>query len=189
MYDQNEKNRDEKGMLYPTIDELTDGKFNRYQLAIGAARGARMLTNEYVKQRVIAEKTQSIQKEAGSKDGEKPISAMVEPEYRDIKAVKLSIIRINDGEFKIVEKEDGEVADIDEEFEKELSAELAKLQKQRESLRLEKEEGLGNDDENAEVIDDGESDSIEDEDVVEEDAEEAEKAEDTNAEEANSDEE
>lgn len=187
MYDQNEKNRDEKGMLYPTIDELTDGKFNRYQLAIGAARGARMLTNEYVKQRVIAEKTQSIQKEAGSKDGEKPISAMVDPEYRDIKAVKLSIIRINDGEFKIVEKENGDVVDIDEEFEKELSAELAKLQKQRESLRLEKEEAFGGEEENAEVIDDGESDSFED-DAAEEANEEVEE---TGAveEEANGDEE
>ena len=46
MYDSNENIKEEKGMLYPTIDELTQGKFNRYQLTIGAARGARMLTNE-----------------------------------------------------------------------------------------------------------------------------------------------
>ena len=119
MYDSNENIKEEKGMLYPTIDELTQGKFNRYQLTIGAARGARMLTNEYVKQRVVAEKTQSIQKEAGNKEGEKPISAMVDPEYRDEKAVKLSIKRICDGEFKLVERENGEITDIDEEFNKE----------------------------------------------------------------------
>ena len=136
---------EEKGMLYPTIDELTEGKFNRYQLTIGAARGARMLTNEYVKQRVVAEKTQAIQKEAGNKESEKPISAMVDAEYRDEKAVKLAIKRISSGEFKIVEKDLKDVTDIDEEFNKELAAELAKLQKQRDLLRMEKDEDFADD--------------------------------------------
>ncbi|MBO4971681.1 MAG: hypothetical protein IIX97_08435 [Clostridia bacterium] len=170
MYDSNENIKEEKGMLYPTIDELTQGKFNRYQLTIGAARGARMLTNEYVKQRVVAEKTQSIQKEAGNKEGEKPISAMVDPEYRDEKAVKLSIKRICDGEFKLVERENGEITDIDEEFNKELAAELAKLQKQRELLRMEKEDDFGDDLDAA-------SDDSEDEDLVSDEEEIEEKAE------------
>jgi len=177
MYDLNETIKEEKGMLYPTIDELTQGKFNRYQLAIGAARGARMLTNEYVKQRVVAEKTQSMQKEAGNKEGEKPISAMVDPEYRDEKAVKLSIKRLSDGEFKLVEREKLEdVTDIEEEFNKELAAELAKLQKQRESLGINKEDDLSEDaDHSPEDADDyeeldpdelleGDSDKEEDED-------------------------
>ena len=167
----NENIKEEKGMLYPTIDELTEGKFNRYQLTIGAARGARMLTNEYVKQRVVAEKTQSIQKEAGNKDGEKPISAMVDPEYRDEKAVKLSIKRICEGEFKIVERENGEIIDIDEEFNKELAAELAKLQKQRELLRMEKEDDFA--DELDSVLDSADDLASEDEEA-EEKAEEAE---------------
>ena len=167
----NENIKEEKGMLYPTIDELTEGKFNRYQLTIGAARGARMLTNEYVKQRVVAEKTQSIQKEAGNKEGEKPISAMVDPEYRDEKAVKLSIKRICEGEFKIVERENGEIIDIDEEFNKELAAELAKLQKQRELLRMEKEDDFA--DELDSVLDSADDLASEDEEA-EEKAEEAE---------------
>lgn len=168
----NENIKEEKGMLYPTIDELTEGKFNRYQLTIGAARGARMLTNEYVKQRVVAEKTQSIQKEAGNKDGEKPISAMVDPEYRDEKAVKLSIKRICEGEFKIVERENGEIIDIDEEFNKELAAELAKLQKQRELLRMEKEDDFA--DELDSVLDSADDDLASEDEEAEEKAEEAE---------------
>ena len=40
-------------MLYPTIDELTKGKFNRYELAIATAKCARMITDEYVKQREL----------------------------------------------------------------------------------------------------------------------------------------
>ncbi len=150
MYETNENNT-EKGMLYPTIDELTQGKYNRYQLAIGTARGARMLTNEYVKQRVVAEKLQSIQKEAGNKEGEKPISAMVDAEYRDEKAVKLAIKRLYDGEFKMVEKDASEIADIDEEFAKEISAELAKLAKQRDMLRKGRDDEFGDDAEDFDV--------------------------------------
>lgn len=168
----NENIKEEKGMLYPTIDELTEGKFNRYQLTIGAARGARMLTNEYVKQRVVAEKTQSIQKEAGNKEGEKPISAMVDPEYRDEKAVKLSIKRICEGEFKIVERENGEITDIDEEFNKELAAELAKLQKQRELLRMEKEDDFA--DELDASLDNADDEDLASDDEAEDKAEEAE---------------
>ena len=131
-----------------------------------------MLTNEYVKQRVVAEKTQSIQKEAGNKDGEKPISAMVDPEYRDEKAVKLSIKRICEGEFKIVERENGEIIDIDEEFNKELAAELAKLQKQRELLRMEKEDDFA--DELDSVLDSADDDLASEDEEAEEKAEEAE---------------
>ena len=41
-------------MIYPTIDELTQGKFNRYELVIGVAKGARMVTDEYVRMRAEA---------------------------------------------------------------------------------------------------------------------------------------
>lgn len=163
------QNKEDKGMLYPTIDELTEGKYNRYQLTIGAARGARMLTNEYVKQRIVAEKTQAIQKEAGNKEGEKPISAMVDAEYRDEKAVKLAIKRLSSGEFKIVEKDFDDVIDIEEEFNKELSIELAKLQKQRELLRMERDEDFGEDtDGGSDMI--GDDEDLDENDIFEEDA-------------------
>lgn len=156
MYELNDLNKEEKGMLYPTTEDLTGGKLNRYQLAIGAARGARIITNEYVKQRVIAEKLQTLQKEAGGKEAEKPISAMVDPEYRDQKAVRLSITKISGGEFKLVEREEGELVDIDEEFQKELAEEVSKIAKQKEALlaREDDEYEIWDDDsEEVEVLD------------------------------------
>ena len=38
-------------MIYPTIAELTKDEFNRYELALATAKCARMITDEYVKQR------------------------------------------------------------------------------------------------------------------------------------------
>ena len=43
-------------MIYPTFSELTKDEFNRYQLAIATAKCARIVTDEYVKQRETAEK-------------------------------------------------------------------------------------------------------------------------------------
>ena len=43
-------------MLYPTINQLTGGQFNRYELVIATAKCARMVTDEYVRQRETAEK-------------------------------------------------------------------------------------------------------------------------------------
>ena len=42
-------------MLYPTITELTKDEFNRYELALATAKCARIITDEYVAQRVAAE--------------------------------------------------------------------------------------------------------------------------------------
>ena len=39
-------------MLYPTIEELTQGKFNRYELSLATAKCARIVTDEYAKQKV-----------------------------------------------------------------------------------------------------------------------------------------
>ena len=43
-------------MLHPTPDELTHGQFNRYELAVGIAKSARLVTEEYVRQRNEAQK-------------------------------------------------------------------------------------------------------------------------------------
>ena len=49
-------------MIKPTIQELTKGKIidgeelNRYQLALATAKGARLITDEYVRQRSEAER-------------------------------------------------------------------------------------------------------------------------------------
>ena len=101
-------------MIYPTFSELTKDQFNRYQLAIATAKCARMVTDEYVKQREAAEKAA-----AGGKESDKSIVNMVDKELKDEKAVKIAINRIHKGEYKIVEcaPEETEVEDIAEEAE------------------------------------------------------------------------
>ena len=81
-------------MLYPTIDELTKGKFNRYELSMATAKCARLVTDEYVKQREDAEKSNT-----GNKETDKPINAMIDKELRDEKAVRTAIRRIHDEEY------------------------------------------------------------------------------------------
>lgn len=89
-------------MLYPTISDLTKGEFNRYELTLATARCARLVTDEYVKQREDAEKSQT-----GNKETDKPINTLISKELRDEKAVKTAIRRINDGEYAIVRRPEG----------------------------------------------------------------------------------
>ncbi|NLK38622.1 MAG: DNA-directed RNA polymerase subunit omega [Clostridiales bacterium] len=83
-------------MIQPSIDDLTKGKFNRYELVIATAKCARIVTDEYVQQRAQAEKM------IANKETDKSLAAMIKTEFRDEKAVKNAINRINDGEFVIV---------------------------------------------------------------------------------------
>ena len=85
-------------MLHPTFSELSQDKFNRYQLAIAAAKCARQVTDEYVSQREAAEKTQT-----GNKETDKPVSTMIDAQLKDEKAVKIAIERIYNGQYTIVE--------------------------------------------------------------------------------------
>lgn len=90
-------------MLYPTISELTKDEFNRYELALATAKCARVITDEYVKQREAAEKAAT-----GNKEADRNLINMINKEYRDEKAVKNAITRINSGEYKIVRVEESE---------------------------------------------------------------------------------
>ena len=94
-------------MLYPTIHDLTKGKFNRYELAIATAKCARIVTDEYVKQRVNAENTLTNTKEGGGS-----IMSLIDQDLADKKAVKNAIDRISAGEYQIV---DAPEASADEE--------------------------------------------------------------------------
>jgi DNA-directed RNA polymerase subunit K/omega len=85
-------------MIYPTFSELTKDQFNRYQLAVATAKCARIITDEYVKQRETAEKAMT-----GNKDTDKPLMTMIDKELKDEKAVKIAINRIHGGEYSIVE--------------------------------------------------------------------------------------
>jgi DNA-directed RNA polymerase subunit K/omega len=99
-------------MLYPTINELTKGDFNRYELSLATARCARIVTDEYVKQREDAEKSQT-----GNKETDRPINTLINKELRDEKAVKTAIRRIHDGEYVIVRRPEGYFASIKKEEE------------------------------------------------------------------------
>ncbi len=83
-------------MLYPTIDELTQNKYNRYELALATAKCARLITDEYVHQHDVAEKSIT-----GNKETDRPVNTMIDRELRDEKAVKVAIGRIHRGEYTI----------------------------------------------------------------------------------------
>ena len=91
-------------MLYPTINELTKDNYNRYELSLATARCARIVTDEYVKQREDAEKSQT-----GNKETDKPINTLISKELRDEKAVKTAIKKIYEGEYNIVQRPEGYV--------------------------------------------------------------------------------
>lgn len=100
-------------MLYPTINELTKGQYNRYELSLATAKCARIVTDEYVKQREEAEHAA-----AGGKDSDHPVNNMIDKDLRDDKAVKTAIRRIHDGEYVIVRRENESAAvEADEDFE------------------------------------------------------------------------
>ena len=83
-------------MLHPTIEELTKGQYNRYELALATAKCARLITDEYVRQHEAAEKFIT-----GNKETDKPLNTMIDKELRDEKAVHVAVNRINAGEYVI----------------------------------------------------------------------------------------
>jgi DNA-directed RNA polymerase subunit K/omega len=109
-------------MLYPTINDLTKGKFNRYELSLATARCARIVTDEYVKQREDAEKSQT-----GNKETDKPINALINKELRDEKAVKTAIKRLHEGEYIILRRPEGYVPEVKEEVKVEEPVDLRKI--------------------------------------------------------------
>lgn len=85
-------------MLHPTIEELTHGKYNRYELALATAKCARLITDEYVRQHDIAEKSMT-----GNKETDKPLNTMIDRELRDEKAVQVAVNKLYAGEYVIDE--------------------------------------------------------------------------------------
>ena len=85
-------------MIYPTSDELTQGRFNRYELVIGIAKSARLVTDEYVAQRAAAQKL------IDDRQTEQTLAQLIAPEYRDQKAVKIAIARMVSGEYRMTRR-------------------------------------------------------------------------------------
>ena len=101
-------------MLHPTIEELTKGEYNRYELALATAKCARLITDEYVRQHDAAEKSIT-----GNKETDRPINTMIDKELGDEKAVHVAVNRLYAGEYVIDvnANEDSEVIEEEEEAE------------------------------------------------------------------------
>jgi len=87
-------------MIFPSIEQLTKDKYNRYELVIATAKAARIITDE------LNEKKEEMEKNAGIKELN-PTEKMVQiqKELRDIpeeKPVKFAIQKIFNGDFVIV---------------------------------------------------------------------------------------
>ena len=87
-------------MMYPTIDELTKGEFNRYELVVGVAKCARIVTDEYVAMRNKA------QKRIDNRETDKSLFSQIDPEYRDQKAVRIAISKMVEGRFEMERPEE-----------------------------------------------------------------------------------
>ena len=96
-------------MIYPTIEELTKGNYNRYQLAIATAKCARIITDEYVKQRAAAENALT-----GSKEGSGSIASLIDQDLADKKAVKNAIDSIRRGDYLIADDEEATEEPVEE---------------------------------------------------------------------------
>lgn len=94
-------------MLRPTINDLSKGKINRYELTLATAKCARAINNEYIKQKEAAEKAA-----LAGKDGASSIT--VDTVLADTKAVRVAIDRIYAGQYYIV-KTNEEKENIDAE--------------------------------------------------------------------------
>ena len=87
-------------MLHPTIKDLTKEEYNRYELTLATAKCARMLTDEYVKQRAEAEKSMT-----GNKESDRNLINNIDKDLKDEKAIKNAITRFYDGRYEIYRKE------------------------------------------------------------------------------------
>ena len=138
-------------MIYPSIAELTNNnKINRYTLVVATAKCARVITDEYVKQREYAEKV------AMNKDSEKSknVASLIRKEYRDEKAVKNAINGLHSGEFRILSDEEAAELHRKQAEEEERRKAEAAAKAEEEAAALEAEEALADAyDEDDEVTD------------------------------------
>ncbi len=84
-------------MIFPSINDLTKDKYDKYTLVIATAKCAREITDEYVIQREYAER------KIANKETDKSIAALIKKEYRDEKAVKNAVLGLYEGKFRIIE--------------------------------------------------------------------------------------
>lgn len=87
-------------MIKPSIEQLTKGEINRYALVIATAKCARIVTDEYVQQREVADRL------VANKQTDKPLASLISSDLRNKKAVENAVQRLYSGEYKIVKPEE-----------------------------------------------------------------------------------
>lgn len=82
-------------MINPSIEQLTKDKksMNRYMLVIAVAKSARLITQDYIKQKETADRR--IQ----AKEVDGPASELIDPELTEKKAVETAVLRIKSGGY------------------------------------------------------------------------------------------
>lgn len=118
-------------MVKPSLANLMDKEnVNRYALVVATAKCAREITDEYVRMREYVEKN-------GGKDADKSSVSVINPSYRDEKAVQNAIEELYDDEYRIIQstlpegmgnpesaaEQDGEDAEFTDEIEEITDAE------------------------------------------------------------------
>ena len=82
-------------MLYPTIEQFGGAGSDRYAVTVATAKCARAITDEHLEQKALAEKAA-----AAGKDAEFVVT--VDRTLDDVKAVRVAIDRIHEGQYRIV---------------------------------------------------------------------------------------
>ncbi len=99
-------------VIYPPIPELTDNyRHNRYELVIAVAKGAHLVTSEYLTMRANAERMIAEEKV------DKPMLSLIDPEYRDQKAIRIAISRLHEGRYRMMNRAEIEAAEAAEKAE------------------------------------------------------------------------
>ena len=96
-------------MLYPSVQELTSDKINRYALVIAAAKGARHVTEEMARvRRKLEERRES------DRINSRDLKTEAMTETLNEKPVSVSIQHIYNGDYKINMPSNFEDTDADE---------------------------------------------------------------------------
>ena len=83
-------------MVKPSLSSLMEKEnVNRYALVVATAKIARQITDDYVNQRDYCEKNKS-------KESDKSFDNVINPKYRDEKAVKNAIDELYSDEYRII---------------------------------------------------------------------------------------
>jgi len=84
----------------PSIQELSQGKLNRYEITMVAAKAARLITDEYVKQREGIEERK--QKNLSRGLDKVSYDQYMDPRYRDEKAVRVAVDKLTNNECVVM---------------------------------------------------------------------------------------